>query len=227
MGGMVPGPLPGGGLPVAVGLAGAIVMPHNILLHSALARDLAPGTGVDRRARQRSLLRSSLITTAAALAVAFAVNCSIVSIAADSRGSADLGGALHSAPPAFGPATSGLFAITLVAAGLAAATTGGMVSADVLRTIAPRLRMSAAARRVWCLLPAAVVVACGVPEVMLLMWSQVVLTLALPLVLVPLIVFSSRPELMGEHALRGAGRVLAWGLTVVLSAAGALSIVLS
>ena len=55
------GRLPAGSAPVAVGLIGSIVMPHNILLQSALARDLA---GTDPVARGRSPLRGSLVTTA-------------------------------------------------------------------------------------------------------------------------------------------------------------------
>ena len=178
--GLAPGPLPPGGLPVAVALIGAVVMPHNILLHSALARDLREQAGSPGRSELRRLQRASMLTTGAALAVAFAVNCAIMSVAAPA-GAGDavpgLAGALQAAPPTFGAVTTSLFAVTLIGAGLASSVTGGMVGADVLRCLLPGLRVHDVVRRVLCLAPATVVVVSGLPEVQVLVWSQVVLTL--------------------------------------------------
>ncbi|MEN3362682.1 MAG: manganese transport protein [Mycobacteriales bacterium] len=225
--GLRPGPLPPGGLPVAVGLVGAVVMPHNVLLHSALARDLRRG-GMDRDQLAR-LQRGSLISTAGALAVALAVNCAIMSVAAGSAAgpAGGLATALHSAGPTFGAATSALFAVTLIAAGLASAVTGGMVGADVIRRLLPALPGSDTSRRICCLVPAVAVAASGLPEVAVLVWSQVVLTIALPLVLVPLVWFTGRRDLMGDQAPGRPVRAAAAALTGLLIAAGAASLVSS
>jgi manganese transport protein len=224
--GLRPGPLPPGGLPVAVGLVGAVVMPHNVLLHSALARDLRHR--VTGRRQLARLQRCSLVSTAGALAVALAVNCAIMSVAASSAASGPgdgLATALDAAGPTFGSATSALFALTLIAAGLASAVTGGMVGADVIGRLLPALPGSDASRRVCCLVPAVAVAASGLPEVAVLVWSQVVLTIALPLVLVPLIWFTGRRDLMGDQVPGRPVRAAAATLTGILIVAGAASLV--
>jgi manganese transport protein len=233
--GLRPG-LPPGALPVAVGLIGAVVMPHNILLHSALARDLRAGTvglapsgppeagGLHRLTLVR---RRSFLTTATALGLAFAVNCAIMSVTARTGGSGGTGlaGALGEVAPVLGAATSTLFAMTLIGAGLASSVTGGMVSADVVSRLLPRLPGSAASRRASCLVPAAAVAASGLPTVTVLVWSQVILTVGLPLVLVPLVWFSSQRAIMGSWVLSPFARTCAVGVTAVVLLAGLASLV--
>ncbi len=58
-----------------------------------------------------------------------------------------------------------------------------------------------------------------------LVWSQVVLTVALPLVLVPLIVFGSRAAVAGAAALSRPVRLVASAVTAVLCLAGIASVV--
>jgi manganese transport protein len=227
--GMVPHRIPAGGLPVAVGLIGAIVMPHNILLHSALARDVLVETVRHHQDEPQPQLiarlqHTSLITTGVALVVALAINSAIVSVSAHPGSSSELIAGLHTASPTFGAATSTLFAITLIGAGLASSMTGGMVSADALRRLAPGLRLTGVTRRIVSLLPAAAVAASGVSEISVLVWSQVVLALALPLVLVPLIWFNTRHDLVGPSTLGRPARLAAWTIVLILCAAGAMSL---
>jgi manganese transport protein len=113
----------------------------------------------------------------------------------------------------------------LIAAGLASAVTGGMVGADVIRRLLPALPGSDACRRACCLLPAVAVAASGLPEVAVLVWSQVVLTIALPLVLVPLVWFTGRRDLMGDQVPGRPVRAAAAILTGILIVAGAASLV--
>ena len=229
-GGMRPGPLPPGGIVVAAGLIGAVVMPHNILLHSALARDLRHAAdrkdgGTAAPARLARLSRRSLTTTAAALGVAFAVNCAIMSITASGSSSGtDLAGALGSSTATFGAATSVLFAITLIGAGLASSTAGGMVSADVISRLLPSFPAPPAVRRIACLVPAALIAGSGLPQVTVLVWSQVLLTVALPLVLVPLVWFCSERRTVGSWALSPAVRAVAALVVAGMFAAGAASL---
>ncbi|GAA0250397.1 Nramp family divalent metal transporter [Cryptosporangium japonicum] len=224
--GLRPAPLPPGGIVVAAGLIGAVVMPHNILLHSALARDLreaADRTDGGRATPRRlaRLSRRSLITTGAALGVAFAVNCAIMSITASGAGSGtDLADALGSV----GAVTTVLFAITLIGAGLASSTANGMVSADVISRLVPGFPAPPAVRRIACLIPAALIAGSGLPQVTVLVWSQVLLTVALPLVLVPLVWFSAQRRTMGAWRLSPVTRVLAGLVVAGMFAAGAASL---
>jgi manganese transport protein len=81
------------------------------------------------------------------------------------------------------------------------------------------IRTSALARRAITLVPAVVVLALGVNEVTALVWSQVVLSLALPVVALPLVVFTSRRDLMGDlvngRPLRTAATVATTALVII------------
>jgi manganese transport protein len=227
---LAPRALPPGGLPVALGIVGAIVMPHNLLLHSTLARDLHrhdPRLTNDPRHR-RALLTSTVRMSALALAGAFVLNCAIMSISARTAGSAGDAGTISSAyselAPALGRATSALFALSLIAAGLASTVTGGMAATEALRQLLPRLRLSPVGRRLSCLVPAAAVCLGGLPEGTVLVWSQVVLSLVLPLVLFPLIRFVSDPALMGPLVLGRTSQRLAQAIAAGISVLAALAV---
>jgi manganese transport protein len=216
--------LPSGSAPVAVGLIGSIVMPHNILLQSALARDLAADRPWTRRS---SPLRGSLVTTGLALALAFVVNAAITSLATGAdrdvhQGLAAMPAGLGSA---FGPFATVLFGLTLLASGLASSTTGAMISVDVLKQLAPTWDLPAVARRALFLVPAAVIAASPLSPVSVLVWSQAVLTWTLPVVLVPLLWFASRADLMGAHVLSRGHLIVAFVVTAGLVTAGLASIV--
>jgi manganese transport protein len=231
--GLAPRALPAGGLPVALGILGAIVMPHNLLLHSTLARQLRRGDPLvaDDPDRARTLLSSTVRTSGLALAGAFAVNCSIMSLTARATGPAGGNDGISSAyrelAPVLGQATSMLFALSLIAAGLASSVTGGMAAAESLRQLVPALRLAPVARRLSCLVPAAAVCLCGMPEGSVLVWSQVVLSLVLPLVLFPLIAFVSDPKLMGSLVIGRGTRTLAQLIAVGISVLAAAAILLS
>jgi manganese transport protein len=227
---LTPGALPPGGLPVALGIIGAIVMPHNLLLHSTLARDLRA-----RDARvaadpvhARAVLAATVRTSAVALAVALVLNCAIMSISARATGPAGgsetISSAYRELAPALGQLTSLLFAISLIAAGLASSVTGGMAATEAVRHLLPGLRLSPVARRLSCLVPAAAVCLCGLPEGTVLVWSQVVLSLVLPLVLFPLIRFLSDSELMGPLVLGRGTRTLAQAIATGISVLAAVAI---
>lgn len=117
-----------------------------------------------------------------------------------------------------------MFAITLIAAGLASSATGGMASADAMAALVPRLPLTMVQRRLLCLIPAGVVAAGGWPEVSVLMWSQVVLTLALPMVLLPLLWFASRRSIMGPLVLGRPMQAACAAVVAVLTAAATVAV---
>jgi manganese transport protein len=141
-----------------------------------------------------------------------------------------LGQAHEALEPLLGPAAAVAFALALLAAGLASCVTGGMASQMVIDgLVLTRRRSPLLARRLVALVPATLVLASGVGEIEALLWTQVVLSLALPFVVVPLVVLCRDRELMGELALRGGllvAAAAAAGLLVVLNVAGLLGLVL-
>ena len=215
---------------VALGILGAVVMPHNLFLHSGLVLERRrPGLSA------RSLLRRATVESALALNLALLVNAAILITAAATfydRGVVveSLGQAHEALEPLLGPAAAVAFALALLAAGLASCITGGMASQMVIDgLVLTRRRFPLLARRLVALVPATIVLASGVGEIEALLWTQVVLSLALPFVVVPLVVLCRDRELMGELAIRGGLLVAAAAvglLLVVLNVAGLLGLVL-
>jgi manganese transport protein len=202
---------------VAVAMLGATVMPHNLYLHSWLVQTrAAPSNALE----QRRALRWSFIDTLVALNVAFFINAAILTVAADVFGTAglvvtDLRQAQALLSPLLGTALAGvLFAVALLCAGQSSTITGTLAGQVVmegflgLRGSPARMRL---ATRCAAIVPA--VVALGMlgddSTVMLLLGTQVVLSIQLPFALVPLIAFTSSRRIMGAHASHPAVTLLA------------------
>lgn len=230
LGGLVPGAMDADRALVALGILGAVVMPHNVFLHSGLVlARRRPDLPV------RRLLRRATVESAVALNLALLVNAAILITAAATfadRGLVveSLGQAHQALQPLLGSGAAVMFAIALLAAGLASCVTGGMASQMVLDgLVLSGRRPPLLVRRLVALIPASLVLASGVGEVTALVWTQVVLSFALPFVVIPLVLLCRDRALMGELVVRGrlAAASLAVAATlVVLNAAGLVSILL-
>jgi manganese transport protein len=201
-------------LPIAVGILGAVVMPHNLFLHSGLIRSRC-GTAPARR-----VLRRSTVETVVALNLALLVNGAILIMAAATFGRHgvavdSLGQAHQTLQPMLGRLAAGGFALALLASGLASSTTGSLAGQLVLDGLLG-WRVPALARRAATMIPAVIVLAVGVNEVAALVWSQVALSLALPAVAIPLVALTSRRDVMGSFANRAPLRRLATAVVALL-----------
>jgi manganese transport protein len=204
---------------LAAGIVGATVMPHNLYLHSALVKQHAPG-GSD--AEIKAALHVVNIDTFASLSFAFVINAALLIVSAavfhanGHRDITDLADAHRLIAPLVGtPWASILFAAALLACGLSATVTGTLAGQAVmegfLRIRLPRWKRALLTRAL-AIGPALFAVALfgqhGSNQ--LLVASQVVLSLQLPLAVVPLIRYTSNAGLMGDWRVRGVPLVLAW-----------------
>jgi len=188
---------------LAAGILGATVMPHAVYLHSALVCDRfdltgAPVTTVETARRQR-LLRCTRTDIGLALSLAAGVNLSLVVLAAAALpgGGVDtIEGAQRAVGAVLGPASATLFALALLASGLASSSVGAYAGAVVIEGFAGR-RVPTVLRRTLTLVPALAVIAAGVDATHALVISQVVLSLGLPFVLWPLITLTRDRAVMG------------------------------
>lgn len=205
-------------LTITVGIIGATVMPHAIYLHSGLTQDRARITRPEER---RRLLRYSNIEVVAALAVAGMVNVAMVIMAASAfhLGHADVAEietAYHTLTPLLGAAAAGAFLVSLIASGISSSVVGTMAGQMIMQGFL-HWRVPVWLRRAVTMVPAFAVVAMGVNATDALVLSQVVLSIALPVPMVALVIFTARRDLMGEYrtgplvralAVAGAGVVL-------------------
>ena len=216
LGGLAPG-LPAGALPVALGILGAVVMPHNLYLHSGLVLDRR-GDG----SNPRGLLRRCTIESGVALNLALLVNAAILLMAASTfYGSGQevdsLGEAHATLTPLVGPAAALAFGLALLAAGLASSITGGIATQYVIDGLIRINRFrSPLVRRLFAMVPATILLAAGVPEITALVWSQVILALTLPAVIIPLLLLVKSRQMMGDHAIGRPALAVGIVLTVAL-----------
>ncbi|WP_439381965.1 Nramp family divalent metal transporter [Amycolatopsis lexingtonensis] len=200
LGGLVPKFDGAGSVLIAAAMLGATVMPHAVYLHSGLVRDRH---GRPDGARRRRLLRATRADVGLAMLLAGAVNLGMLLLAATNLqgqvGVDSIEGAHTAVAGALGPGVALLFAIGLLASGLASTSVGAYAGAMIMQGLLHK-RIPLVLRRLVTLTPAIVVLALGADPSAALVVSQVVLSFGIPFALVPLIRLTADRTLMGEDA---------------------------
>ncbi|BAW93689.1 Nramp family metal ion (manganese) transporter [Actinomyces sp. Chiba101] len=228
--GIVPRLEGSGSLLVAASMLGATVMPHAIYLHSSLVRDHNRGlTGADDRPDRgpgaRRLIHATRVDVVWALAVAGTVNIALLLLAASAlagaRGTDTIEGAHAAIAANLGPVVGAVFAVGLLASGLASTSVGAYAGSEIMAGLL-RLRIPLLARRAITLIPALLIIGAGAEPTWALVLSQVVLSFGIPLAIVPLMRLTGSEEVMGPWrdgaALRWSSRAVA-GLIIALNGA--------
>jgi manganese transport protein len=200
---------------LATGILGATVMPHVIYLHSALTQHRIVGRDEEER---RRIQRFERIDVVIAMSIAGFVNLSILAIFAASLGGLNV----DEIPVAHdlleqqeGATVAFLFGLALLASGLSSSSVGTMAGQVVMQGFINR-QIPIFLRRAITLAPALVVVALGIDPSRALVISQVVLSFGIPFALVPLILVTSRRDLMGSLANTRATTVVASAVAAVI-----------
>ncbi|GEB95352.1 Nramp family divalent metal transporter [Microbacterium lacticum] len=189
---------------LAASILGATIMPHAIYAHSALARDRFAGDALTaaRPAGIPRLLRATRWDVAIALAIAGTVNLAILLLAAANLagvpGTDSLEGAYAALHAGLGAAVATLFAVGLLASGLASTAVGAYAGAEIMQGLL-RVRVPMLARRLVTLVPAIAILAAGVDPTWALVLSQVVLSFGIPFALVPLVALTARADVLGRY----------------------------
>ena len=203
---------------LATGILGATVMPHVIFLHSALTQ----GRIVVREPTLlRRLYRYELVDVAAAMGLAGLINAAMLIMAAATfhqqgmTNVATIQEAHKTLAPLLGPASSFVFAVSLLASGLASSAVGTMSGQVIMqgflrRTIPIWLRRGAT------MVPALIVIALGIDATRALVISQVVLSFGIPFALIPLVLFTRRRDIMGVLVNRPATTVAASAIAALI-----------
>jgi manganese transport protein len=210
-----------GSVYLAVGIIGATVMPHAIYLHSALTKGRTPVRNEAERARLLGFEKTDVIV---ALGLAGLVNMAMLAVAAklfhDRPGWSHVD-TLQGAHSGFSHLVGGTaalaFAVALFASGISSSSVGTYAGQVVMAGFV-NLRISLVARRALTMLPALVVLAVGVSPTSALVLSQVVLSFGIPFALVPLLLLTSRRDVMGAHVNRLRTRIGGVAIAAVISA---------
>jgi manganese transport protein len=186
---------------LAVGIIGATVMPHAVYLHSGLTQARMP---VRNDAERRRVLRYSNREVIVALTVAGLVNMAMVMMASSAFHAghpevAEIETAYHTLTPLLGAGAAGVFLLSLIASGVSSSTVGTMAGQMIMQSFVG-FRIPLWLRRAVTMVPAFVVVAAGANATQALVMSQVVLSIALPLPMISLLLFTRRADIMGSFA---------------------------
>ncbi len=213
---------PAGSIVVAMGMLGAIVMPHNIYLHSNTIQSREWDFG---GADQTRLMRFELIDTSLSMGMGWLVNSAMILVAAAvffrhgvmvtsiTQASATL-------RPLVGPAAQLLFGLALLVAGLSSSITSSLATANVItgylgRPEDPHSRLYRVGMIVVAA-PAVLLIMIGLNAYRALILSQVVLSLQLPLTIVPLLLLIRRRDVMGDMRAGRTTMVSGWTVAAII-----------
>ncbi|WP_105566643.1 Nramp family divalent metal transporter [Microbacterium halophytorum] len=189
-----------------------------------VARDAARGTGI------RRILRATRVDVTIALVIAGTVNLAILLLGAANLpgvpGTDSLEGAYAALRDGLGPAIATLFAVALLASGLASTSVGAYAGAEIMQGLL-RIQMPLLARRLITLAPAIAILAAGFDPTQALVLSQVALSFGIPFALVPLIVLTAQRRTLGTHANRWWTTALGWASSAFLIALNVVLLVLT
>ncbi|MFD5226137.1 Nramp family divalent metal transporter [Microbacterium sp. NPDC058342] len=223
--GMLPRFVDSGSVLLAASILGATIMPHAIYAHSALARDRFGGTADASAPSIRRVLAATRWDVTIAMVIAGSVNLAILLLAAANlagvEGTDSLEGAHRAIADSLGGLIGTLFAVGLLASGLASTSVGAYAGAEIMHGLL-RVRIPLLARRLVTLIPALVILGVGFDPTLALVLSQVVLSFGIPFALIPLVALTSQRGTLGAHTNRRITTLLGILFAVLLIALNAV-----
>jgi manganese transport protein len=189
---------------VAMAILGAVVMPHNIFLHSNVIHSRQWGISEDEK---MALLHYEKIDTLFAMLMGWVVNSAMIIVAAAVFARhhlvvTSIEQASATLVPLAGPLAGFLFALALVFAGVGSSVTSSMAEVNVItgflgkpedpRTPLYRISVFVTA------LPSFVIILLTLDTFRILIFSQVVLSIQLPFTLIPLLIICRDRNIMGR-----------------------------
>lgn len=200
---------------LAASMLGATVMPHAIYLHSSLTRKRFDSVSLPE------VLSGTRKDIGIALSLAGLVNIGLLVLAGAAlygvEGTDTIEGAHAAIAQHLGSGAGILFAIGLLASGLASTSVGSYAGAEIMSGLL-HVRIPLVVRRLVTLIPALLIIAWGVDPTMALIISQALLSLGIPFAILPLFKYVSSREVMGNFAASLPQRVIGWALAAVVIA---------
>ncbi|HXX58326.1 MAG TPA: Nramp family divalent metal transporter [Thermodesulfovibrionales bacterium] len=216
--------LPSGSLPLAMSVLGAVVMPHNIFLHSEIIQSRQWNIEGEKVVRNR--LRFEFLDTLLAMLAGWAINSAMILVSASvfhatGINVTELPGAQAALRPLLGNAAAVVFGLALVFAGLSSSITAAMAGGSIYAGIfGEPFDLSDNHSRAGVLLT----LSGGLAVIFFLkdpfqgiIWSQIALSIQLPLTIAALIVLTSSSRVMGRFANPRSHKIFLWISAIIVS----------
>jgi manganese transport protein len=216
--------IPKGSLPIVMSVLGAVVMPHNLFLHSEIIQsrqlNIQGDEAIDRQ------LKYEFADTLLAMLIGWAINSAIIIMAASvfySAGTAvtDLAQANATLRPLLGEASGTIFGLALLMAGFSSSVTAAMAGGSIFAgAFGEPFDISDSHSRTGAAITfaGAMFIVFLITDVFQgLIWSQIVLSIQLPSSIFSLVVLTSSTKVMGKFANSAGGKLLLWFTAAIVS----------
>lgn len=187
---------------LSVGVIGATVMPHALFLHSWLTKNKIDTNTIEEKQKLRKfhLMENIIILTIAGLVNAAIMIMSAAAFSSDYSNVATITDAYQILIPLFGAGAGTIFVITLLSSGISSSVVGtlaGQVIMEGLLGLKVNLWLRRIITRVINVFPTTIAILLGMDPLSILVYSQVVLSLMIPLPIIPLVLLTKSKKLMG------------------------------
>ena len=199
---------------IAVGIIGATVMPHALFVHSWLTKNKLKEKTIQEK---RKLRRLHLTENVIILTIAGMVNAAIMIMAAAAFNAhysnvASISDAYKTLIPLFGAGAGVFFVITLLSSGISSSVVGtlaGQAIMEGLLGMKTNIWLRRIITRFINVIPTTIAILIGLDPLSILVYSQVILSLMIPLPMIPLVMLTRNKELMGEFVNRSITTIIA------------------
>src|ERR671926_57734 len=208
---------------LAVGIIGATVMPHALFVHSWLTKNKSQNKSLEERRRMRKF---HLIENIVLLTVAGTVNAAIMIMAAaafnpTNPNVASISEAYKTLVPLFGAAAGVVFLVTLLSSGIASSVVGTLAGQAIMEGLLGKkvnIWFRRFVTRFVNVVPTTIAILVGLDPLSILVYSQVILSLMIPLPLIPLVMLTKDTKLMGTFVNKKKTTLLAIGFAAIIIA---------
>ncbi len=204
-----------------VGIIGATVMPHALFLHSDLTKTRAEGATIEEKRDLRRLHRNEVmvILGIAALVIVAILVTAAAAFYPNYQNISTIKQAYDILVPLFGKLAAVIFAITLLSSGLASSITGTLAGISIMNGllgVSVNVTLRRIVTRFINVFPTTIAILLGINPLALLVYSQIFLSILIPLPMIPLLIYTSRRGVMGEFVNRHTTTIVASLVALVI-----------
>ncbi len=216
--------IPNESMLVILSILGAVIMPHNLFLHSEIIQSRQFNTQ-DPEIMQRQL-RYEFLDTLLSMGIGWMINSAMIILAAavfyaHGVGVTELEQAEELLKPLIGPAAGTIFALALLFAGFASSATAGMAGASIFAGMwGESYDMKDFHSRLGLFLtyvPALGLILFVTDSFQALLVSQMFLSLQLPITIFLQLFMTSSRRVMGQYTNRTFTNIILWGIGIVVT----------
>ncbi len=216
--------IPEGAMPVIMSVLGAVIMPHNLFLHSEVVQSqqfhLSGPVTIEKK------LKTEYVDTIFSMIVGWAINSAIIFIAAiafydNGITVTDLSQAGTLLTPILGPLSAEIFGVALLFAGIAASLTsamaGGCIFAGMLGEPYDSASRHTQLGTLLTMIPAFLIIFFISSPFEGLVWSQAFLSVQLPFTVFTQLYLTSSKRIMGKYVNRRYTKTMLWGIGILVT----------